>query len=102
MEIVKVGRLKTNSRGNIEMSRTELKNYLNEYVEMVMMVTLLACISWLMDEPEYADDKDRLADIFPNIERIIRTTFDPDSGFDKKDLARVVEKGTGIKVRFRV
>ena len=102
MEIeVKTGQLKTNSKGNIEMSRKEFKAYLKPFCEENILVTLLACISWLMEEPEFAGDNSRFQDIFENVQRIIETVYDPNQAFTKQDLARVVANGTGIKVRWK-
>ena len=102
MEIeVKIGHLKTNSRGNIEMTRREFREYLKSFCEDNIMVTLLSCISWLMEEPEFVGSDERYQDIFENVQRIIQTVYDPNQAFDKRDLARVVANGTGIKVRWK-
>ena len=103
MEIVidvKAGQLKTNAQGKIEMTRKELRDFMNSYGEEAVMVTLLSTIAWLMEEPEFQGEKDRLNDIFVNVQRVIETTLDPNEPFDKYKLARVVKEGTGIQVRF--
>lgn len=97
---VKTGQLKTNANGKVEMTRKELRDFMNPYGADAVMTTLLACIAWLMEEPEFEGDNERLESIFSNIQRIIETTLDANSGFTKYDLARVVKEKTGIRVRF--
>ena len=102
MEIqVNVGKLKTNAKGNIEMSRKEFRTYLRGFCEDTMMVTLMSAIAWLGEEPEFQGNKDRLAEIFENVNRIVSTTLDPKEPFDKRDLARVTYDLTGIKVTWK-
>lgn len=101
MEVnIKLGKLKTNAKGNIEMSRNEFREFMNPYVKEIGMVTLLSCISWLMEEPEFVGGKERLTDIFDNSYRIMETVYDPDNPFGKRELAKVVAENTNIKVRW--
>lgn len=101
MEIVSIGKMKTNAKGNIEMSRKEFRAYTENQTRKQMLVTLLASIAWLMEEPEFKGDIDRLTEIFTNVQRIIMTTYDPNSGFDENDLAKVVRDGTDGRVDVR-
>ena len=98
---VKVGHLKTNAKGNVEVTRKEFREYLNSFCEDTMMVTLLSTIAWLMEDEEFKGSPERFDDLFYNAQRIIQTVYDPDSGFEKNDLARVVKQGTGIEVMFK-
>ena len=102
MESVKIGKLKTNAKGKIEFTRRELRDYMHWRIKDTMMLTLLAAIAWLMEEPEFAEDRPRLTSIFNNIQRIIGTVMDKDNPFDRNDLAKVVRDGTNgeVDVRF--
>lgn len=100
MEVVKIGKLKTNAKGKVEMTRKELRDFMDSKNRETMLVTLMSAIAWLMEEPEFKGDKDRLFNIFKNVQRIILTTLDPNDPFDKHKLAKVVYEGTGIEVRF--
>ena len=100
MEAVKIGKIKVNAKGNVEMTRKELREFMDAKNRETMMVTLLSAIAWLMEEPEFKGDKDRLFSIFKNVQRIILTTLDPNDPFDKKALAKVVYENTGLEVRF--
>lgn len=98
--VIKLGRLKTNAKGNIEMSRKDFREFLKPYVKEIGMVTLLSCVAWLMEEPEFAADRERLTSIFENSNRIMETVYDPNEAFGKKELAKVVSENTNIKVRW--
>lgn len=102
MEVIKVklGKLKTNAKGNIEMTRKELREYMQPHTDYAIMITLLSCISWLMEDEEFKQDRARLNSIFHNVQRIILTTLDPNEPFNEHDLARVVRENTDIDVRF--
>ena len=97
---VKLGKLKTNANGKIEMTRKELRAFLIPYCENTMLVTLLSAIAWLMEDPEFDGSPERFDEVFNNVQRIIGVVYDPNSGFDKNDLARVVREKTNIEVRF--
>ena len=98
---VKTGKLPVDQNGRLAMTRKQLREFVQGYVEETMMITLLSCIAWLMEEQEFKDDGDRLAEIFENVQRIIRTVYDPNEPFDKKALAKVVGDFTGVKVRWK-
>lgn len=98
---VKTGKLSVDKDGRLNMTRKQLREFVRGYVEETMMITLLSCLAWLMEEPEFNADGDRLAGIFENVQRIIRTVYDPNQAFDKKDLSKVVGDFTGVKVRWK-
>lgn len=100
--IKKIGQLKTNAKGRIEFTRKELREYMTWNRRDMMMVTLLSAIAWLMEDPEFKEDRPRLTSIFKNIQRIIETVLDPDNPFDRNALAKVVREGTDgeVDVRF--
>ena len=97
---VKLGKFKTDAKGHLQMTRAEMREFMKGYIDNAIMITLLSVIAWLMEDAEFKDNPERLCDIFNNAERIITTVYNPSEPFDKNMLAKVVEKGTGIKVRF--
>lgn len=100
MESVKIGKLKTNAKGKVEMTRKEYRELQQNHTDYAVMITLLSCIAWLMEEEEFKNDRERLNSIFHNVKRIILTTLDPNDPFDENDLASVVRANTDIDVRF--
>ena len=97
---IKLGKIKTDGNGHLLMNRADMREFMKGHTDTAIMVTLLSVIAWLMEDKEFEGSPDRLCDIFNNAERIITTVYDPKQAFGKKELAKVVEKGTGIKVRF--
>ena len=100
MESIKFGKLKTNANGKVEMTRKEFREFQQKHTDYTVMVTLLSCIAWLMEDDEFKNDRERLNSIFSNVKRIILTTLDPNEPFDENDLASVVRANTDIDVRF--
>ena len=45
---VKTGKLPVDQNGRLAMTRKQLREFVQGYVEETMMITLLSCIAWLM------------------------------------------------------
>lgn len=97
-QITPVGRMKTGPDGKIHLSRKELRQRDIDVTELAIGQTMLAVCGYIMDEPEFDFDDDRIASLWKGVERYIQTVNDPNSNFKMKDLAKVVEKHTGIRV----
>jgi len=94
----KVGKLKTNANGKIEFTRKELREYSLAIVNEAIMKSMLACCGYLMDEPEFNYDAEKIAQVWTGVDRYIKVISDPNSAYKVKDLCKTITEYTGIKV----
>ena len=94
----RVGKIKTNAKGNLEFTRSEFRDYIKGVADEAIMKTMLCVCGFLMDEPEFNYDDEKMARMWEGVTRYIDTISDPDSPYKARDLARTVSKFIGIMV----
>ena len=94
----KPGQLKTNDKGNIEMTRKEFGAYVKGIADESIMKAMLCVCAYLMEEPEFNFSDERLAALWTGVERYIKTVSEPNTAFNLKKMAKLITEYTGIKV----
>lgn len=84
----------------IIMTVREYRQTMREFSDDATMKAMLLVSGYLMDEPEINFDGDRLGRMWEKVDEWMDTIKDPDIDFNWKDLAKVIEEHTGIKVRW--
>lgn len=97
-KITPVGRMKTGLDGKIHLSRKELRQRDIDVTELAIGQTMLAVCGYIMDEPEFDFNDERITQLWKGVERYIQTCNAPGSAYTMRDLAKTVEQHTGIKV----
>ena len=101
MGLKKIGRYKTNERGNIEFTRKELREFVYEVSQESIMKAMLCLCAYIMDEPEFHFSDERIAMLWEGTERVINTVNEPDTAFTIKKVAKLITEKTGIKVYWK-
>ena len=95
---IKIGKMPVEADGKIRFTRKQLREYTQEISKESIMKSMLCMCAYLMDEPEFNYDDERIAMLWEGTQRVIHTVDEPDTAFTLKHVARLISEKTGIKV----